>query len=170
MFCDQCGTPSVAGQLYCSRCGKKFSGQVLYMPQSRVQEHIRLLSILWMALSALNGLGGLILIVLANTLFAHPGWISSAGRNLPPNVHIGFLQPLLTVVGIFVLVKGAAGFLAGWGLLQKQSWARILTLVLGFISLFNIPFGTALGIYTLWVLLPSESEKEYTRMSQGTAA
>ena len=169
MFCDQCGTPSIAGQLYCSRCGKKFTGQVLQMPQSRVQENIRLLSILWMALSALNALGGLVLVILANTLFARQGWIFS-GRELPPNVHIGFLEPLLTVVGIFVLVKAAAGFLAGWSLLQRQSWARILTLVLGFIALFNIPFGTALGIYTLWVLLPSESEREYDRISHGTAA
>lgn len=37
----------------------------------------------------------------------------------------------------------------------------MLTIVLAFLALFNIPFGTALGIYTLWVLLPAESDEEY---------
>jgi hypothetical protein len=29
-----------------------------------------------------------------------------------------------------------------------------------------VPFGTALGIYTLWVLLPGDSEQEYRRLSR----
>ena len=48
---------------------------------------------------------------------------------------------------------------------------RILALVLAFISLFtNIPFGTALGIYTMWVLLPAESEREYDALVVPEAA
>jgi hypothetical protein len=39
-------------------------------------------------------------------------------------------------------------------------------MILGFISLFNIPFGTALGIYTLWVLLPAASDEEYRALSR----
>jgi hypothetical protein len=39
-------------------------------------------------------------------------------------------------------------------------------IVLGILALFHPPFGTALGIYTLWVLLPTESAAEYDRMSQ----
>ncbi|PYX36978.1 MAG: hypothetical protein DMG75_08590 [Acidobacteria bacterium] len=70
------------------------------------------------------------------------------------------------MVGIFVLAKAGLGFVAGWGLLERQTWARILCLVLGFISLFNIPLGTALGIYTLWVLLPADSEREYQAHAQ----
>ena len=34
-------------------------------------------------------------------------------------------------------------------------------IVLAFISLFNIPFGTAIGVYTMWVLLPGQSQEEY---------
>ena len=38
---------------------------------------------------------------------------------------------------------------------------------ISFVSLFtNIPFGTALGIYTLWVLLPAEAEQEYNQESR----
>ena len=66
MFCDQCGAALVAGQLRCTRCGKEIVG---YVRPNRVQEHVRLLGILWMAASALNVVGGLVLVVIANTLF-----------------------------------------------------------------------------------------------------
>jgi uncharacterized membrane protein (DUF2068 family) len=59
------------------------------------------------------------------------------------------------------LAGGVLGIIAGWGLLDRQPWARTLAIVLGVINLIHIPFGTALGIYTLWVLLPAESEQEY---------
>jgi hypothetical protein len=37
----------------------------------------------------------------------------------------------------------------------------MLAIIIAIISLFKIPFGTVLGIYTLWVLVPSESAVEY---------
>jgi len=158
MFCDQCGTSLVAGQPRCGRCGKEILGPIdaRYLRQNRVQEHIRLLGILWMALSAFNVVGGSVLIVIANTLFGPMGH-NSAGSM--------WLRPFLTFIGVLVLAKGGAGFLAGWGLLQRQQWGRVLALVVGFISLFNIPIGTALGIYTLWVLLPSQSDEEYRALA-----
>jgi len=43
--------------------------------------------------------------------------------------------------------------------------------VLAFPSLlFNVPFGTALGIYTLWVLLPAESDVEYEKEARTISA
>jgi hypothetical protein len=72
---------------------------------------------------------------------------------------------LNTLGGVFI-VTGVLGLIAGWGLLERQSWARILAIVLAFLSLIHIPFGTAIGVYTLWVLLPSSSEAEYQRMAR----
>jgi hypothetical protein len=34
------------------------------------------------------------------------------------------------------------------------------------INILSIPFGTALGIYTLWVLMPDQSEAEYRAMAR----
>jgi hypothetical protein len=62
---------------------------------------------------------------------------------------------------VFYLAKAGVGLLAGWGLIERQPWARLLTLILGFLALLDPPFGTALGVYTLWVLLPAEAEEEY---------
>jgi hypothetical protein len=153
MFCDQCGTALVEGQQRCARCGKPVMG---YARRTRVQDHIRLLAVLWMALGAFSAVGGGVLLIVANTIFARWHDLSGPASGAPM-----FLHPLLTFLGIFVLLKALASFAAGYGLLQREPWARVLALVLAFISLFNVPFGTALGIYTLWVLLPAHAEEEY---------
>jgi hypothetical protein len=74
-------------------------------------------------------------------------------------------------MGIIVVAKAFAGFATGWGLLQREPWARTAAVVLAFPSLFfNVPFGTALGIYTLWVLLPAESDIEYEKEARSVSA
>jgi hypothetical protein len=57
------------------------------------------------------------------------------------------------VIGVFVALMSAPSMLAGWGLLNRRPWARILTIVLAVLSLPGIPIGTLLGIYSLWVLM-----------------
>jgi hypothetical protein len=34
----------------------------------------------------------------------------------------------------------------------------------------NIPIGTAVGVYTMWVLLPGDSEREYESLVAAHAA
>ena len=168
MFCDGCGTAVQPGQAFCSKCGKQIVGPVSVMHApvpGRVQGHLHLLGIMWLAISAFNAVGGVVLYILANTLFAR---LHEMGA--PPEAPTGFLRPLLSVIAVLILVKAAVGFIAGWGLLQREPWARIIALVLSFISLFNVPFGTAIGVYTMWVLLPSQSQQEYDTLTADRAA
>jgi hypothetical protein len=65
------------------------------------------------------------------------------------------------VAAIFFGAMAAFQLIAGWGLLKRMPWARILTIVLGVISLIRFPFGTALGVYTLWVLLSKEGASQF---------
>ena|SRR5450631_2413021 len=157
MFCDACGARLQVNQGFCGQCGKEVKeGMHLAYPRaSRVQEHVRLLGIFWTALSGLDIVGAVLMFIVVNVLFVHNQEI---GRGTPPL----FLRPLLSALSVFLLVKAAAGFAVGWGLLQRASWARAAALALSFVSLFfNIPFGTALGVYTMWVLLPAQSEQDY---------
>jgi hypothetical protein len=159
MYCDRCGAAVQAEQRFCSNCGRDFTGVATQYRSgpNRVQEHIRLVGILWLALSMINAIGGAVLLILGNTLFPHLNELPGTPSDIPT----GFLSSLFCTLGILVLAKAAAGFFAGWGLLQRERWARTLTLVLSFLALLNIPLGTALGIYSLWVLLPEDSEREY---------
>ncbi len=77
-----------------------------------------------------------------------------------------FVAGIIRLVALFLLSSAVIGIMAGWGLLEHQPWARMLAIVLGCLNLINAPFGTVLGIYTLWVLLPAESEAEYRRLTR----
>ena len=161
MFCDQCGSQLQSGESRCVRCGKTVLG-LIELRRSRVRDHVRLLGILWMAYSALHVVAGVAAIILANMIFGGAIHIS----NGPPPEVTAWLRPLITVVGWLILAKAAAGFFAGWGLLQREEWARVVALVMGFIALLSVPIGTALGVYTLWVLLPRQSDDEYKALAQ----
>jgi len=168
MFCDGCGNVVESGQAYCSKCGKQILGPVLVagtMP-GRVLQHAHLLGILWLAMSAFNAVAGLFVLLLGTTLLPH----LQEMKDVPSDVPVGFLSALFTTIGIIILAKAVCGFLAGWGLLHREAWGRVVALVLAFISLFNIPFGTAIGVYTMWVLLPGASQQEYDAMVEKHAA
>ena len=160
MFCNQCGSELQVGQAYCARCGKP-AGSPMTQQKNRVREHVKLVAILWMAYSSMLAMGGFLALFFAKMVIAHLVVIP----NGPPPELFFWLRPFLGVIGWLILLKGAAGFLTGWGLLQQEGWGRVLALVMGFLALLSVPIGTALGIYTLWVLLPSESEREYQSMA-----
>ncbi|HTW58665.1 MAG TPA: zinc ribbon domain-containing protein [Terriglobales bacterium] len=167
MYCDRCGAAVQPGQAFCSKCGKQIVGPVS-LTQSfpgRVKQHTHLVGILWLAFSAFNALAGLVVVIVGTTLFPH---LHEMGA--PQNVPVGFLSALVSTVGILILAKAACGFIAGRGLMLYEPWARTVALVLAFISLFNIPFGTAIGVYTLWVLLPGDSQQEYEALVTARAA
>lgn len=66
-------------------------------------------------------------------------------------------SPVLTViawsVAMMMLVCALPSMVIAWGMLTYRPWARILGIVFAAIDLFNVPVGTALGGYTIWVLL-----------------
>jgi len=161
MFCDSCGASLQGGQGYCTRCGKQVIGPVV-AGSGRVARHAHLLGILWIAYSAVSLIGGVILMIVSHTIFGPFGLPRMPGG--PPM----FIRPLLSAIAIVLMCKAALGIGAGLGLLQRQDWGRILAIVLGVISLINIPFGTALGIYTLWVLVSPGADKEYEALARGS--
>jgi hypothetical protein len=65
--------------------------------------------------------------------------------------------PILLFIGTamagFFGVLSLPGLAAGFGLLARQAWARVLAIVVAFLGLLNIPLGTLIGIYAIWVLL-----------------
>jgi len=153
MFCNSCGTQLGESATFCAKCGKSAGATPLMPRQGRIAGHVRLLGILWLALSALRLIPGLVLMALSHVNLFPP--------DVPP-----FVQAIFPILGLMFLFGAGIGIAAGWGLLARQPWARMLTIIFGALSLVDIPFGTAIGIYSLWVLLPSESEQEYRSMSQ----
>lgn len=163
MYCDACGTQLETGQVFCSKCGKQIViGATQAVKVNRVAQHGQLLGILWIAYSALTALVGIVLLVVfQHILPAILRYQPPQQQGPPPEVVFGLLRPLMHIVAVLVLAKGVAGLFAGIGLLQRAGWSRMLTLVLACISLLSFPFGTAIGVYSLWVLLSANAEAEF---------
>ncbi|HSL21257.1 MAG TPA: hypothetical protein VK886_06965 [Vicinamibacterales bacterium] len=117
--------------------------------------HVKVLAVLYIVLS---GIGLLFALVV---FFAMGTAAGIVGMSAPPEdaaVAIPVLGITATAVAAFLLILSLPGLITGWGLLKLRPWARILGIVLAVISLINIPVGTAIGIYGLWVLLTKETE------------
>lgn len=87
--------------------------------------------------------------------------IAAAGLQRDPELAAAVTAFALTAVSIVLLVGGGANVWAGSGLRQQRGAARITALGLALLNLFLLPFGTALGIYTFWVLLNQEARARF---------
>jgi uncharacterized membrane protein (DUF2068 family) len=94
---------------------------------------------------------------------------------LPLSMHGADKIAFVLVPGIFAvlctvfLILAALRLITGWALLKLQPWGRTFALVMAFLALIHPPLGTALGVYTLFVLLPEAAGDEYRQMSQTAA-
>src|ERR1051325_587332 len=68
-----------------------------------------------------------------------------------------FIGVVALCIGALIGLLSIPSIIAGWGLLAEKSWARVLMIVIGFLDLLHFPLGTALGIYTLCVLLRDDT-------------
>ena len=175
MFCDHCGKEAGSDARFCSNCGRAFAavgaapnapaGATTYAyaaPQSRVNSHVRTLGILWLICGVLRAFNVMALWMVGRVI------IPSVFSNVTGFAYSSPLEHLIrggiAIASGILVFQTVLALLAGWGLLERQSWGRIVGIVAGAFALLRIPFGTALGIYTLWVLLPANSEIEYRSM------
>lgn len=161
MFCANCGAKMAKGQNFCSSCGKTVTAS--HLPtiapppgaaRGRVERHLRVLAVLWIVWAVVR-------------LFPGIGLLFYGRFILPvlPFEFRDFLLPFAAIAGVYFLAYAAACFIVGWGLLQRRPWARVVAIVVAILSLIHPILGTALGIYTLWVIVPAESETEFRRIS-----
>lgn len=123
-----------------------------------MNQHIDVLAYLYLALGILVLLGGL----LAGCVLGLSGGIVGTAEMSPEGAGVAaLLGGLGTFVFLIVAVFAALYLAAGYGLLKRLSWGRIMGIVAGVIGLLNFPIGTAIGVYALWVLTRPEVEAEF---------
>ena len=115
-------------------------------------DFLGVLFVVWGLLTAVVGLSTLALGVGAFAIITSS---SAAGGH----VAAGLTAAIFTTLAIIAIVWGSAHVVAGVPLRRRKPWARMMALTLGSVDLLLLPYGTALGIYALWVLL-SERGKQ----------
>lgn len=127
---------------------------------SRLERHLRTLGILWIVVGILFMIPAIAMTILSGVVHIAIPATAEVGRYVGPLV--------MSIIGGSLFILAAGGVLVGWGLMNRQSWARIVAVILGILALFHPPFGTALGIYTLWVLLSDQAGEEYNRLARAS--
>jgi len=160
MFCSSCGAQIQPEFTVCPNCRRPIPTGVAITLPGRLDRHLRTLGILWVVAGALFVIPGLVLMTISSIVRTAIPATESVARVAAPLV--------LSIIGGSLFLVAVGGILVGWGLLKHQSWARIAAIVLGIVSLLHPPFGTALGIYTLWVLLSDQGGVEYDRLARAS--
>jgi len=159
MYCNRCGSPLEPNSVACSNCGRRIGDPTGAVAHSRLERHLQTLSILWMAIS------GLFVIPAAGLMIFGRG-MHFVVREREPFQEVFPL--FMYLAGGTLLILAAGGICVGLGLMQRRPWARAAAIILGVLALFHPPFGTALGIYTLWVLLADENGDEYRYLTRAS--
>ena len=112
-----------------------------------MDKHITLVGVLhivWHSLAVGFGFLAFTILTLAGRLSCEPEAIRILGI-------VGW------VILVFVTLLAIPGVIGGIAVLKRKSWGRILTMVVSIFDLLDIPVGTALGAYSLWVLLHDDT-------------
>jgi hypothetical protein len=189
-FCAKCGKAIVGGGAAAAPAAGQSMGQASGIPgadggstgaygvpagvaagsDGRVQRHLRTVATLWTITGILRLMGAGSMMIFGSVFFPFlRGW---GGRGAWPMGGWGldgFLSRGIFSAGIVLAMFGVLHLVLAWGLFEREPWARMLGLAMGFLALLRFPLGTALGIYTLWVLLPESSGAEYDRLARGDA-
>ena len=120
-------------------------------------DFVGVLFIVWGLLTTLIGVSTLALGVGAVALIASASRGGGGGQ-----VAAGLTAVVFTALAIIAMLWGAAHVAVGVPLRRRRPWARLIALGLGSVDLLLLPYGTALGVYALWVLLNERGKQLFT--------
>jgi len=112
-----------------------------------MEKHINIVAALQIGLSIFNLLVAFLIFTVLKLV---GGFVDDANATT-------ILSIIADVLAVVFIVISVPGILAGMGLYKRKEWARILTLILSIIEIFSFPFGTAIGIYSIWALIQPET-------------
>ena len=127
-----------------------------------MREHIKILGILNIVMGSLTALAGAAVLLFMGSLagFLALGVPDSSASDVESARTVApWLALFGVVVSTFFIAVAVPSIVGGWGLLKYKSWSRVLMIVISGLNLLHIPFGTALGIYGLWVLTNDQSRQ-----------
>jgi len=99
------------------------------------------------------GVIGIMVAVGLGLIISFGGWVSG------DQIAMTVTTIVAIVLGMGIFLFSVPGIIAGIGLFKFKEWARIFSIILGILNLPGFPIGTALGLYTLFIMLDAETVK-----------
>ena len=171
MYCSGCGHALEPGQPVCAQCGRPVAPVVPPVPglQFQLESYagkVRALSVVWFvyaAYSLLKGAAGLAVAraFLSNRFgnWGHGPW---ADAPFSPD---WFGPAIVHLVWVALIIRVGLALVAAWGLHERSQWGRVVAIVSAVLNLLHPLLGTALGIWTLVVLLGYRNTTLYEQLN-----
>ena len=169
MYCSACGQGLEPGQGLCPRCGRPVAMGVPSVPglQFQLESYagkVRALSMVWLIYGGLTLVFSFIGMAFARAFMTHHFGPWGQGWTDGPFRPEWFGPAFLHFIWVFIVLRSALLFAAGWGLMQREPWGRIVAIVAAFLSILKFPFGTALAIWTLVTLMGYRNQSLYEQL------
>jgi hypothetical protein len=174
MYCSGCGQALAPGQGFCPQCGRPIALAAPPVPGmsflvDAYASKIKTLGIFWFIYAGINLLLGLAGMAFLRAWTSHFGWSHGPwGGDFPFGSWFG--PAVLHAALAFVLIRSGLALAAGWGLMERAPWGRFVALVAAFLNILKFPFGTALGIFTLVLLLGYRNNTLYSQLQRTPVA
>ena len=175
MTCSSCGAVFAQDAHFCPHCGTPavqqpqplpiYPGYPAVLPYTRVARHLQVAGILWIVYAFERTASKLVGLMFLHGIFG--SHLNADWNNWSPLGNFGFAMIWPVVVASLIVGLGLS-LLTGYALLTKQPWGRVIAIVTSILALFHPIFGTALGIYILWLLAPAASGDEYAAIAAAT--
>lgn len=116
-----------------------------------MRKHVELVGVLYFVWGSVAILAGLALLSLA---FGTASIVTAPGGD---GLAVGFAAAMFAALAAISLTWGAIHMWDAVAIRRHRHSGRAVAMVLAVLNLFLLPFGTALGVYTLWVLTQEEA-------------
>ena len=132
-----------------------------------METHLKIIATLHIILGAMSIFAAVTVLLLMGGIAAVLGTSTQSSDAVWAIPVLGGIGGIIFLVLILLWLPGLIG---GIGLLRHAPWSRVFMIVVSAVDLLGVPFGTALGIYGIWVLTRPESEALLARRSYERAA
>lgn len=120
-----------------------------------MESHIKVLAILFIVFGILG-----VLMAIGFFLLGAGVGATILAEEQDPDAQIGaaWATGCMTFIAALIGILSLPSIIAGWGLWNRKSWSRMLTMIIAVFSLPGFPFGTAIGVYALIVMVNDETK------------
>ncbi|MFW9990798.1 MAG: zinc ribbon domain-containing protein [Candidatus Odinarchaeota archaeon] len=168
--CPQCGYYAKPDERYCHHCGTEliFADETRQGVVDTYRGYVQIIGIVEIVLGFFDLVIGVIiaLITALVTVLITNGEIDMGDMgDVPPvdaNLIAGFIGVLLGFIALLFVIIAIVSIVSGIKLLQYKKSGRMGTMLIGAISLLNVPIGTAFGIGALYILTKPEVEQMFS--------
>ena len=171
MYCSGCGQALMAGQPACPRCLRPNVATIPPIPGLEFQVasyagKVRALSIVWFIYAGLSLALGIVGLAFAKAFMAgrFGPWAHGNWNNDGPFRPEWFGPAMVHFMWVIVVLRSGLAAIAAWGLMERAQWGRVVAIVAAILCMLKFPFGTALGIWTLVMLLGYRNSMLYEQL------